>query len=411
MSQHRFLFILPFYPWPLVSGGHQAVFNGIRSVVGFADVHLVYYAGQRETNSRYDSILKEQLGGNVSIHHYVDKVGKWAKDMAFRKISNKISKRMDYPSYFIHAIKLHDEAFYDYVNNLIETYQIDLVQVEMVQNLDFILTLPDTVKTVFVHHELCFVRNQQYVARMGGNSYIKALYEREKIDEIALLNRYDMVMTLSEIDKEKLKEACVTAPIFASFGIVNTKLAALSDSGAGSHRAVYVGPEAHYPNKLGLMWFMDNVWPLVKERDEAFSLDIVGRWSPATVSEWSRKYKDVHFLGFVDDLPSALKGGTMIVPIRVGSGIRMKILEAMSLGVPFVSTVVGAEGIPVKDGIHGFITDDPAVFADRIIKAEDPDIRKQFIAKGIQLIREHYSEEALIENKKNAYRQLLGTIC
>ncbi len=101
----------------------------------------------------------------------------------------------------------------------------------------------------------------------------------------------------------------------------------------------------------------------------------------------------------------------MLVPIRVGSGIRMKILEAMSLGVPFVSTVVGAEGIPVKDGIHGFITDDPAVFADRIIKAEDPDIRKQFIAKGIQLIREHYSEEALIENKKNAYRQLLGTIC
>ena len=54
----------------------------------------------------------------------------------------------------------------------------------------------------------------------------------------------------------------------------------------------------------------------------------------------------------------------------------MKILEAMSSGVPFVSTIVGAEGIPVEEGVHGFITDDPVVFAEDVIRAEDPAVRQ-----------------------------------
>ena len=402
----KFLFILPFYPWPLVSGGHQAVFNGIRTVARDAEVHIVYYAGQRDANRKWHSVLEQQIGGDVSIHPYVDKVGKWTKAVAFRKISNKICKRVDYTSYFIHAIKLHDEAFYDYINELIQTYRIDLVQVEMVQNLDCVLTLPEDVKKVFVHHELCFVRNQQFLSRYGEGTYNRALYEQERINEISLLNRFDLVMTLSETDKVKLLEAGVTVPVCSSFAIVSTKPAALTDLAGGSHRIVYVGPESHNPNKLGLNWFLEKVWPLVREMDASFTLEIVGQWSQATVSAWTRQYPNVVFKGFVEDLSAAVAGRTMVVPILVGSGIRMKILEAMSLGVPFVSTVVGAEGIPVKDGVHGFITDDPSTFAEDIIKAEDPLVRSLFIGNGLQLIRDHFSEEALIQNRRQVYGQL-----
>lgn len=402
----RILIILPFFPWPLVSGGHQAIFNGIRAVASFADVHLVYYAGQKDDSAKYHSDFKQAVGGDVTIHPYVDKVGKWTKDMAFRKVSNKVLKRVDYAAYFINAIKLHDAAYYDYVNALIRENRIDLVQAEMMSTLDFVLTLPEQVKKVFVHHELCFVRNQQYLDRSSENSYLKALCEKEKIDEIALLNRYDMVMTLSESDRVKLLDAGVLSPVFSSFGIVNTKYANAPSSSAGTHRLVYVGPEAHYPNKMGLKWFLDNVWERVKDRDSAFKMDIIGQWSDATKADWTRRYPDLAFRGFVEDLPSALTGSTMVVPILVGSGIRMKILEAMSIGVPFVSTVVGAEGIPAEDGVHGFITDDPAVLADDIIRAEDPQLRKRFIENGRKLIQDHFSKEALAENKREAYKQL-----
>ena len=401
----KFLFILPFFPWPLVSGGHQGIYNNIRAVTESADVHLVYYAGQKDKDAKFHGPLKEALGGNVTIHPYVDKPLKWTKTVAFRKIGNKIFKKVDHFSYSIHSIKLHDEAYYSFVNDLIRGFKIDIVQVEMVQNLDFILTLPTDVKRVFVHHELCYVRNLQFISRYGENSYSHALYELEKIREIALLNKYDMIVTVSEVDKMKLLKEGVTAPVQSSFLVVNTPVRERGEI-RGSCRAVYVGPEAHYPNKLGLIWFLENVWPLVKEQKPSFRLDIVGRWSSGTVSEWSKKYKDIHFLGFVDNLLDALHESTMIVPILVGSGIRMKILEAMSLGVPFVSTVVGAEGIPVENGVHGFITDDPSLFADYLIKAEDTEIRSRLIENSNQLVQERYSFDAFVKSKYEAYNQL-----
>jgi len=402
------LFILPFFPWPLVSGGHQGIFNSIRAVREYADIHLVYYAGQRDADSRYHDELKRQLGGRVEIHPYVDRPGKWTKAVAFRKIGNKLFKRADHFSYLLFT-KLHDAAYYDFVNDLVRALRIDLVQVEMVETLDFILTLPTDVKRVFVHHELRYVRNAQFLEREGSDSYRKALYEEEKIKEIALLNRYDLILTVSGADKDKLLQAGVTAPVHASFSIVNSQSLSGTDA-VGSHRISYVGPEAHYPNKVGLEWFLEQVWPLVKQRDDAFRMEIVGKWSPSTVADWSRRYKDVRFLGFVDDLSAVLRGSTMVVPVFVGSGIRMKILEAMSFGVPFVSTVVGAEGIPVENGVHGFITDDPAAFADSLCESENPDVRKKMVSNGLQLIREQYSFEALSRNKKAAYEQLLGSL-
>lgn len=409
MQNKRFLFILPFFPWPLTSGGHQGMFNSIRAVREYADIHLVYYAGQKDTDARYHEELKRQIGGKVEIHPYVDRPLHWTRSMAFRKIGNKLFKRIDYFSYLVFT-KLHDAPYYDFVNQIIKEYQIDLVQIEMVENLDFVLTIPREVPCVFVHHELRYVRNAQFLERYGKDSYREALCARERLQEISLLNRYDLILTVSEVDKAKLIEEGVTAPIHASFSIVNSEAVPLEENIAGSHTLTYVGPESHHANKVGLEWFMDKVWPLVKQRDNSFKVEIIGRWSSATVAEWSRRYKDVHFLGFVDNLADALRGSTMIVPIFVGSGIRMKILESMSYGVPFVSTVVGAEGIPVEDGVHGYITDDPNQFADDVILLENPKTREEMRRKGRELVLARYSPEALARNKKDAYERLLGTL-
>jgi len=82
----------------------------------------------------------------------------------------------------------------------------------------------------------------------------------------------------------------------------------------------------------------------------------------------------------------------------------------MSYGVPFVSTVVGAEGIPVEDGVHGYITDDPNQFADDVILLENPKAREEMRRKGRELVLARYSPEALARNKKDAYERLLGTL-
>ncbi len=409
MKRKQFLFILPFFPWPLTSGGHQAIFNDIRAVRDYADIHLVYYAGQKNKDIHYYEEFKRQIGGNVDIHPYVDHPLRWSRSMAFRKIANKLFKRIDYFSYLVFT-KLHDAPVYDFVNRIIGDKQIDLVQMEMIETLDFVLTIPQDIPAVFIHHELRFVRNAQFLSHYGHDLYREALCKKECLLEVSLLNRYSLIMTLSEIDKTKLIDKGVVAPVYASFAIVNSEALAISEDYSGSHILTYVGPESHHANKVGLEWFMDKVWPLIKQRDNSFKLEIIGRWSPSTVSEWSRRYTDVHFMGFVDNLADALRGSTMIVPIFVGSGIRMKILEAMSYGVPFVSTVVGAEGIPVEDGVHGFITDDSDQFADDVIQLENPQTREEMIRRGRELVLARYSPEALARNKKEAYERLLGTL-
>ena len=134
--------------------------------------------------------------------------------------------------------------------------------------------------------------------------------------------------------------------------------------------------------------------------------DIIGNWSENRIKEYSLKYKDVHFLGFVDDLYAAIKDSTMIVPITIGSGIRMKILEASSKGVPFVSTSVGAEGIPVVNGQDCFIANTPDEFIESILKLQNPDLRHQFAENANMMIRKHYSLEALRKNRLEIYEKL-----
>lgn len=410
MSHFHVLIILPMLPWPLSSGGHQGIFNSLKAVSQFCDIHLVYYAGQKDTAACYHDELKKQLGGNVIIHPYVDNPMEWDRSVAFRKIANKIFKRMDLFDYILFT-KLHDNAYYDFVNSIIEQYKIDLVQVEMAECMDFVLTLPPSVKRLFVHHEIRYVRNERFLDKFGRSLRNVAHYEQEKIKEIALLNRYDTVITVSEKDKDLLIESGVTVPVHASFSIVNTSIGGTVVSAPGSHRLVYVGPEVHYPNKVGLEWFLEKVWPLVKEKDGRFTMDIIGNWSKNTSKEWAKRYSDVHFVGFVDDLATAMQGATMVVPIFVGSGIRMKILEAMSLGVPFVSTTVGAEGIPVQNGVHGFISDYPEEFADQIMMAEDASVRKRLTQESLKLVREKFSFEQLSRDRIGVYNKLLDNCC
>ena len=94
----------------------------------------------------------------------------------------------------------------------------------------------------------------------------------------------------------------------------------------------------------------------------------------------------------------------MIVPLKIGSGIRMKILEAAQLEVPVVVTPVGAEGLPVKDGTHAFITDDAETFVDDIFKLQNIELQHELVRNMKEVIEKNYSLAALKENRKALYK-------
>ena len=99
----------------------------------------------------------------------------------------------------------------------------------------------------------------------------------------------------------------------------------------------------------------------------------------------------------------------MIVPVRIGSGIRMKILEAASVGAPVVSTTIGAEGLPMRNGEHLFIADSPEEFVDSIIKLQDRDIRTRFVRNANEIVKRHYSFDVFKKNRLAIYDSVCRT--
>lgn len=403
----KILFILPFCPWPLTSGGHQAIYNGIIAAKNYGELYITFPC--EKSNNNIKSLSENKIINDIKIIPYYLSNKKWTLQNIIKKILNKISKKFIRPTaeeVFTQRVQsiLPETTHYEFINQIINDYSIDIVQIEMMNNISFVLTLPETVKKIFVHHELRFIKNELYLSSLGTNLYRKALVEIEKEKELYLLNKYDRIITLSSIDKNKLIEAGVHVPISTSFATISSENNSTFKYNSSTKKLIFVGPELHTPNKIGIEWFLNNCW---EELDtKGYSLYIIGNWTKKTKKTLSNKYTNIFFLGFVPNLANVLKDSIMIVPITIGSGIRMKILEAMSYKVPFVSTSIGAEGIPIENNINCFIADTPKDFIGSIIKLEDLQLINQFTNSAYKIIREHYSIKALIRNRTEIYETI-----
>ena len=418
--KRKILFVLPFNPYPLSTGGSQAIFNGIDVVKDDLEVYVTFEA----TATDKDNIerLKSQLDNKVTVlPYFVPAPKSMRRDLKQRfyeplfKTEKKLRRLAGYdftPVRIPHRAWLHEEllpkklAFVKHVSNLVDDYNIGVVQCEMLCNVTIGLALPEKVRKVFVHHEVGWVVHELELLKQQGDPFEQRLYlEYYKMCEVALLNRYDDIITLSEIDSKKLKEAGVTSPIHTSLAVVNTAQNQLVTT-KGWQLLSFVGPEYNLPNVDGLKWFFANVWDRLKGYDTSYRMQVIGKWSEKTVAETVGERNDVEFMGYVDDLAAVLKDTIMVVPINIGSGIRMKILEAAALGVPFVTTSVGVEGIPARNGEDCFIADTPEAFADAVVKLRDEKLRKQFAENANRLVGERFTLEALKANRLEIYRDM-----
>lgn len=420
-NRKRILFVLPFLPYPMDSGGAQAIFNGIDVVKDDFEV-FVTYRSFRESDSERERKLTELLSDQVAILPCVFPKTADVKPSLKQRMATllfKIEKRLrkaagiDIPAKvrIPHKAWLGEDLFpketffMKHVLELVEEHQIDIVQCEMLRNIAIGLELPRRVRKVFVHHELGWVVHELELQGQQGDALEQKTYlDFYRACEVGLLNTYDDVITLSSVDAEKLKDAGVTVPIHTSLAVVNTSAKELLSTNLWNV-LTFVGPECNTPNVEGLKWFLGNVWENLRLHDNSYRLRIIGNWSDKTISELLNGHEGVSYLGFVDDLSAAVKDTIIVVPITIGSGIRMKILEAASMGVPFVTTTVGVEGIPVENGVHCFVADTPEDFMEAIIKLKDSELRQRFAGNANRLVKEHYSLEALKKNRLEVYNR------
>lgn len=413
------LIVSPVFPYPLTSGGHQAIFNGMACLKGVANVFLVYTSTESKVKKGECVNLEEKLPF-VKCVPYIDPSSKHNVAWACRCVLNKMkqnsvvarclpkqnqagtiaTKEKKTPEFDFRVLS---EGFQKYVISLVGKYHIDIVQMEMMETMQLVDLLPQGVKKVFVHHELRWVRNELLLEQMNDAEEKKRQVEDLKKEEIAYLNRCDSVIVLSETDKEKLRQAGVKTEIFTSFAVVDGPVCEKDTKKVNPYLLSYIGPSRHYPNYDGVMWFLRNCWQRLLEKSPKYEFHIIGNWDETIQNEILNQYENIRFLGFVEDLESAIDGSIEIVPLNIGSGIRMKILEAARLGVPVVSTSVGAEGLPVTNGKDVLIADNPDDFVKAIRSLQDAELRRSLVVSMQQRVLPMYSLEALGKNRRSVY--------
>lgn len=185
--------------------------------------------------------------------------------------------------------------------------------------------------------------------------------------EARVADRFRANITVSDADADELRTICPRAITEVIPNGVDTVYFA-PRRGQETPTLIFTGGMNMFANRDGVDWFLDCAWPLVKARVPDARFVAIGQRPSERLLAAAAKSDSVLAPGFVEDVrPAVASAAIYIVPLRVGGGTRLKVLDAMAQGKAIVSTTLGAEGIDVKDGEHLVLADDAGAFADRIV--------------------------------------------
>ena len=236
--------------------------------------------------------------------------------------------------------------------------------------------------------------------------YLKHLSLALRVYESEHLNLYDGVLCITTTDARQLRDMGCRKPIEAvPFGVEPEPLCHVTVEPA---TLFHIGSMDWMPNREGIDWFLRQVWPLVHREMPQVRLYLAGRHTPDELLHAT--IEGVSVVGEVADAMYFIGSKQInIVPLLSGSGIRVKIIEAMSAGKTVISTTIGAEGIDYEDGKHLLIADTPDAFVAQIRRCIDnPEYCDEIGRNAYRLIVEEYSNGALTKKILSFYNKLLS---
>jgi glycosyltransferase involved in cell wall biosynthesis len=256
------------------------------------------------------------------------------------------------------------------ISRLIQSGSFDSVQIEgvhLVEYVALIRKLSPQTRIVADWHNIESEIMWRY-AETAGNPLRRLMAMRTapliERAENRLLRTCDAHTVVSGRDREKLLLRYPGANItLVPNGVDVAYFSSVTQQVENPREILFVGSMDYHANVEAVVWFVSKVWPILKASSSDLVFRIVGRNPSSEVLALAAP--DVLVTGTVDDLrPFYARAAATVVPLRVGGGTRLKILESMAAGVPVVSTRLGAEGIDVRDGSDIVLADSPAELAD-----------------------------------------------
>jgi glycosyltransferase involved in cell wall biosynthesis len=281
-------------------------------------------------------------------------------------------------------------------------------------------------KVVFDAHNAVWT----IVERMAQNVpwYLRLILQLEarrvKRYEGMIVDTFDYTLSVTNVDSHYLMEAkaayrneirpadeardCSSSPIsILTVPIaVDTEVLQPIRRKRGSKKIFTLGTLHYPPNADGIRWFVREVFPLIKERISDVTMTIAGRNPPADFHQFSEESRGaIKITGYIPDLqPHLEESALIVVPVRAGSGLRVRILEAFAQAMPVVTTTVGLEGIDAQPDRDVLVGDTPQDFAAAVIRLiEDDALQAQLAANGRSLAERAYDWKVILNRMEKIY--------
>lgn len=419
------LIITPRPPYPLFSGGEHAQFYFIGEMMTRMDVSICFELNSSDYNSNIDDFKKlKEIWKDVTFYPMVNLDSQTNLIKLYRKIKNALSGikqnlfkiinaqkpeeigSIRYQSLVNQPFLLNKPDFVNHVASILNDNHFDIIQVEFIALAPLVYILPPESIKVLVHHELRYLRIRREVDLFEKiEPFDTCRLESIRDQELALLKRFDKIITLTENDKEILSRNIAPEKIYVSPATVREDLNQNTDFSPFINKLVFIGSSIHLPNKDAIKWFIDSVMPFIENRIPDLHLEIIGQWDKLIEKEYSRA--NVKFKGFIENLSEAFQASLLIIPVRIGSGMRLKIIEAINHHIPFITTTIGVEGLDFEDGRDCIIADAPEGFAEGIIRlSNNSSLQKEFVNNAASKLKEKYSFESAIKKRMDFYKNL-----
>ncbi|SHJ68868.1 glycosyltransferase [Desulfofundulus thermosubterraneus] len=397
----RILFLANEFPYPPRNGGTWATFNFLKAFDSLAAVDVLGFS-QDEAGP---SLIKEATCCFKQVHfldpirHQIRIRSNWHKLLQVGFVS--IVNCWPYV-----AAKFWNRKMKKRIVSLLKENKYDAIVFNHLGMTSYLRTVKNcepNVRLVVIEQN---VESDLFKPKRGISLPLWILLKLEHFRvhkyEKKVLNSVDRVVAISSEDTHKLYSLIGKGNkdlIFTIVPPVESKNFNSETILQDKEAIYYMGTLSWPPNLEGLKWFVENVVPHLTTLN--VPIRIIGGNMDRQLYGWL-KASGLQPLGFVPQVDVELnKAFCLVVPILSGSGIRIKILDAFRICVPVVSTSKGAEGLPVKNGVHLLIEDDPKSFAFAVKKlVENPKLRQKLAMNAFLLLQREFGLETAVERLK-----------
>jgi len=400
----RVLYFSPRIAWPIISGAHLRDFYFAQYLAQKAQ--LTYVGLVAEDAEKQADLLRQQLGNDA-------KVVALRRDATYRRTN--IFRGLIGPTP-LNVLNYSSPRVLAAVDRIMEEPSFDTIQIESMHLIAYarrIRQLAPQSRLILDWHNI----ESEILARYSENDSnpLRAWYARRTSDlsrkvEIELLRLCDAHTVCSGRESEVLHERVPEARIEVAGNGVDCEFFAANSAAAGERKDVlFMGRMDYHANIDAALYFVSKIWPLIHARRPELRLVIVGAQPARPIL--ALREQGIVVTGTVDDVrPYYQSALTSVVPLRVGGGTRLKVLEAMAAGTPVISTTLGAEGLEVAPGKDIVIADSPQAMTDAVVALQAGSQQWQEIAASARrLVKAKYDWSVVGEILWRLHLELVAT--